>query len=251
MKIGPIRADSPTKRRSQQHAKLNPAPAAGPLTAAMMGTSHSANAVAMLTEPMGPPSRSMRSCREVVGASPSLFCLRPIALTSAPAQNARPAPVSTTARTASSWEARWSASSNCARMASLNEFILSGRFMAISMTPASSTVTSRSVAASAMACSLRFAPAGLILPRRRMRHHVGLSALGSPRPRAAAPARDDAAVRRRDTALEQPGIANYIHHGGTIVSEGGLERGRQVARGVHVHAKGPANARELCEIRIV
>ena len=129
MKIVPMRPLSPKMRTSQQRAMPQPAPAAAPLTAAMIGTSHAAIACASRTDP---DALSPRLWREGVGGvSPRLT----IATAEAPEQNPRPAPVMISARTASSDEARSTASISNSPMSPPSEFSVSGRLRVTTITP--------------------------------------------------------------------------------------------------------------------
>jgi hypothetical protein len=111
---------------------LQPAPAATPLTAAMTGLA----IVAICTTISAPASSSFRN------AVTSPFFCRPLMYsTSPPAQNARPAPVRTITRTASSWSQPRSAARRSSRIVPVKALSFSGRLRVIVAT-ARSVLTS-------------------------------------------------------------------------------------------------------------
>ena len=104
-----------------------PAPTAAPLIAAMYGLSRYCSACGTrCTVKRNEFRRSpgVRSCCSTVSSSSRAF-------RSAPAQNARPLPVTTTTRTSSSAIARLMPSLQPASSPPLNEFMRSGRFRVI------------------------------------------------------------------------------------------------------------------------
>src|ERR1700694_106545 len=119
-------------------------PAAGPFMAAITGLGILRNRVSIRMYPLRstfPTSSGVRIPPSAVGSS----------VTSAPEQNARPEPVSTTTRTASSRSACLIASPSCLRVSAPIAFIFSGRFSWIKPTPSwtwSVTCCSTSVAIS-------------------------------------------------------------------------------------------------------
>ena len=126
-KAGTKLAESAAMRRSQAQAKDIPAPAAGPLTAAITGFSSARIArtfgwyVARSRSPMS-PGASRNSPR------------------SWPTQKPRPAPVRTTARTSGS-RASFSAAPRASCIALLNALRTSGRLSVIVITPPSRVVS--------------------------------------------------------------------------------------------------------------
>ena len=107
---------------SHASARLAPPPAAAPLTAAMTGLG--ADAIAAIA--LAPLPTSSRACAQ---SCVSISCFK--YPTSAPAQNARPAPVRTMTR---QWPSRAASRIACPRSAASrasNEFSASGRFSVI------------------------------------------------------------------------------------------------------------------------
>src|SRR5262245_629191 len=119
------RADVAATRRSHASANASPAPAATPLTAAMIGLSRPSMASA--TSPYS-DSGVFWSVRVIAG------CWGPEER-SAPVQKPRPVPVSTTTRTASSAFAARSASRRAAAVARSAALSRSGRLNVIVHTP--------------------------------------------------------------------------------------------------------------------
>src|SRR4051794_4716224 len=112
--------------RSQESAKESPMPTAGPLIAAIAG-------FGMVRSPsMIGWKRSSRA--RLIAGRPSSSGSKP-ALRSAPLQNARPLPVSTTARVSSSPAACWTASRNSSPRSLSTAFIASGRLSVSVVTP--------------------------------------------------------------------------------------------------------------------
>src|SRR5438445_683227 len=116
-------------RMSHARAKLAPIPAAGPFMAAITGLGIVRRRVSI----------GMYSLRRTLPTSSGVRIPPPpavtISVTSAPEQNARPVPVSTTTRTASSRSACLMASPSCLRVSAPMAFILSGRLSRINPTP--------------------------------------------------------------------------------------------------------------------
>src|SRR5690606_16193983 len=110
---------------SQARASASPAPAATPFTAAITGLSHSVTARAHLpTHMLG----SRRSATEVAGIPAGSFRSRP-------AQNPRPAPVSTTTRTVSSPAASRRAAGRATAKSEFTAFRRSGLLSVMVQTP--------------------------------------------------------------------------------------------------------------------
>ena len=107
-KTKPKRASSLAMRMSIGSCIVTPTPTAGPFTAAITGFRHSK--IASVSRP--PPSRTRSSLQSTVSTGPASRSLRAGLVVaskvlapperSAPAQNARPAPVTITAPTSSS-----------------------------------------------------------------------------------------------------------------------------------------------------
>ena len=115
--------------RSAAMTRLNPAPAAVPFTAAMTGALPRA-------------SRESPMCRSPAITLSRLFALDPAlakAPRSPPAQNALPAPVSTTARTSGSSSQRTATSANSFAHSGLMALNASGRLMVIVPTPSATS----------------------------------------------------------------------------------------------------------------
>ena len=119
------------RRMSQSSAKSIPMPTAAPLTAAIVGLRHSRNICASGVIP-GRTSLSHSRVASMRG-SPHAFS------TSSPAQNARPAPVTTTARTSASRSTSANASMSCSPISKVAAFNRSGR---LSVTVATWSTTS-------------------------------------------------------------------------------------------------------------
>ena len=142
MKTKPILASSAAKRKSAARVMVIPTPTAGPLMAAMIGFNESN--IRRTTRP--PPSRR-RSSPSRRRSSPSASVPFDSALhsenvsapedRSAPAQNARPAPVRITARTASFASVESNASMSSFSIVVVNAFSLSGRSRVITAIPSS------------------------------------------------------------------------------------------------------------------
>ena len=117
-------------RRSQASARFKPAPAAGPLTAAMDGNG-SATSLSIAARPASIRGRS--------ASAPAPRCLSAAMWwTSPPAENARPAPVTTRAPIPPRAEAASSAAMSCSRMSSANALRRSGRLRTRVATPSAS-----------------------------------------------------------------------------------------------------------------
>src|ERR1700687_4650002 len=112
---------------SHASAKLAPIPTAGPFIAAITGLGIVRRRVSI----------GMYSLRSTLPASSGVRMPPPcaISVTSAPEQNARPHPVKTTTRTASSRSTCLIASPSCFRVSAPIAFIFSGRFSCINPTP--------------------------------------------------------------------------------------------------------------------
>jgi hypothetical protein len=120
-----MRADDATMRTSHASASPNPAPAAGPFTAATTGFSQLR---IVRTQVPTHAYGSSRSTRVDVGSDGGSERSRP-------AQKARPAPVMTTTRTASSAAASATAEESDVASASFTAFSLSARSSVIVRTP--------------------------------------------------------------------------------------------------------------------
>ncbi len=130
-KTKPILAVSAARRMSMARVMVMPMPTAGPLMAAITGLVHW-----KMRRVRRPPSSRCAATSRGGLASPdgeaaaawaaSSKVLAPIDR-SAPAQKARPRPVTMTARTSSSASARSNASSSSRNICGVNAFILSGR----------------------------------------------------------------------------------------------------------------------------
>jgi hypothetical protein len=123
MNAGTKLAESAAIRRSQAQASDMPAPAAGPLTEAITGFSSERSARTF----------GLKVVRSRVAMSPASSRK---AFKSWPTQNPRPAPVTTTARTAAS-RASLSASRKPVCISASNAFRTSGRLSVIVRTPPS------------------------------------------------------------------------------------------------------------------
>src|SRR5216683_2200983 len=113
---------------SHASARLAPTPTAGPFMAAITGLGIVRRRVSI----------GMYSLRSTLPTSSGVLIPAPsltISLTSAPEQKARPAPVSTTTRTASSRSACLMASPSCLRVSAPMAFIFSGLLSWINPTP--------------------------------------------------------------------------------------------------------------------
>src|ERR1700761_3502330 len=115
-------------RTSAANARFRPAPTAGPLTAAIVGSAHWPTAMN--------PSYSL--------SNPSSAAL-PSALRSAPAQNALPAPVTTTACTSGSASACSMADRNCAEISLVTALRRSGSLTVTSATWSSTLYKTRDI----------------------------------------------------------------------------------------------------------
>ena len=133
MKPGTKLAVSAAMRRSHAAASERPAPAVGPLTAAITGFS-SARIARMF-------GWYVLSSRSRMSSATSRNSVR-----SCPAQKPRPAPVITTARTSGSAAAS-SASASAACSAALNALNTSGRFSVIVSTASSRLVSTSAISA--------------------------------------------------------------------------------------------------------
>src|SRR5229473_2164589 len=107
---------------SQANARLQPIPAVTPLTAAIVGFSRLTN------------SRSQR-CAFLMRARPVTTVYPPILLISPPAQNARPAPVSTNTLISGSSRMVYSVSASSSRITRSSALSASGRFNVIVTIP--------------------------------------------------------------------------------------------------------------------
>ncbi len=128
----PMRAPSAASRMSIGSVIVMPTPTAGPLIAAITGLVHAK--IRSATCP--PPSRGI-SCSSVTRSRQSNVL--PSAARSAPAQNPRPAPVTTIARTSSSPSARSNASISSRPIVGVNAFRRSGRLSVIVSTPSATS----------------------------------------------------------------------------------------------------------------
>ena len=123
-------ASGVTTRRSQHSANGNAMPATAPLTAAMIGLSI---VIRYGNRPPKSPSRRSRG-RPIAAGRPSAAAVAALGdkllsrFMSAPAQNARPAPVTTMPTTARSAAARRSASLISASIPFVHAFSEAGRF---------------------------------------------------------------------------------------------------------------------------
>ena len=142
-KTKPIRAFSEAIRTSIAQVIVAPMPTAGPLIAAITGLGQSK--IASVTRPpvsrrprwiSGSSSRSRMSAGVGCSDSSSPNTL-PSTERSIPAQNARPRPVTTTARTASSRPARPNASTSSSAISTVNALSWSGRSSHRVSTPSS------------------------------------------------------------------------------------------------------------------
>src|SRR5262245_23725676 len=113
-------------------ARLRPAPAAAPRTMAMLGLGISCSQREVSIRDRKADAFSSRLLPEV--SRPSAM-----ALTSPPAQNARPAPVRTTTPTSGLSARRGNASSRASSMGPLRALSRSGRFMVSTATPSLTT----------------------------------------------------------------------------------------------------------------
>ena len=130
---------------SQPSAKLAPAPAATPLTAATTGTG-----IERMRSASGRYSRSMTSPTST--SSPAM----PASLRSCPAQKPRPAPVTTTQRTAASFAAASSAARSSACIAAVKLLSAAGRFsVSVRTAPSVEVSTSGSLIEGSPASSWR------------------------------------------------------------------------------------------------
>ncbi len=127
LKTKPNRAVSEARRTSIGSGKVAPKPTAAPLTAAMTGFRHR-NTRSEIIPPLSrgtSPGRTgsvPRICARLTTSKPA-----PSAERSAPAQNARPRPVTTTARTASSSSTRSKTSTSSRSIVGSSALSLSGR----------------------------------------------------------------------------------------------------------------------------
>ena len=130
----PTRALSEAKRMSMAQVMVAPMPTAAPLMAPMMGFLQSNMAkVTLPPESRTPSTISGSFCLSCMSFSVGCRCsfkpnTLPSMLRSMPAQNARPAPVTTMARTSSSSLARLNAWISSCDISTVNAFICSGRF---------------------------------------------------------------------------------------------------------------------------
>ena len=140
-----MRALVEARRRSIARVIVAPMPTAGPLIAAMTGFGSAWIARVTLPPVSRIPSYASRSARSssgvgrMVSSSPKTL---PSADRSIPAQKARPAPVTTTARTASSRASVRKNSWSSRAIVRSNALSWSGRLSVSVATPASSTATS-------------------------------------------------------------------------------------------------------------
>ena len=142
-------------RRSQASASAMPAPAAGPLTMAIVGFGISCSSREISIR----PRNSATACSTLTSAGRSAMFL-----TSPPAQKARPAPVRTTAPTPASPARRGNASDSASIIGRASALSRSGRLSVKVATP--STIFSISC------CSIR-----IVLPRRLRRRGERLALL--------------------------------------------------------------------------
>ena len=138
------RASGATKRMSAPRASCSPPPKATPCTAAMtgMGASCQAQATRCAALARDSASRAVRSPLAARRSPASSIAWNDVK--SSPAQNARPSPESTTARTDGSAATARAASGIAANIAGSSAFIFSGRLSRTSATPSHTVIVTRS-----------------------------------------------------------------------------------------------------------
>ena len=111
-----------------------PGPTAVPLTAATVGLSSSHSSRTSACTPTRNASAVVRGSNSGVPALVTVESRR-----SMPAQNASPAPVSSTARTSASCRPLRTKRTSSSRISTVREFFASGRFSVIASTPSASS----------------------------------------------------------------------------------------------------------------
>ena len=148
-KTKPMRALSDARRKSIASVMVAPMPTAAPLIAAITGLVQlkidSVTRPPVSRTPLWIAGSSRRSCISLsvgrwVSSRPKTL---PPTDKSMPAQKARPAPVTTTARTVSSALAPLNAASSSFAISTVNAFILSGRLSVSVRIPSGETTQSR------------------------------------------------------------------------------------------------------------